>query len=118
MIALITEIELGLLSPKMERKVLSSTLMFISSVKRISERVTPCGSCCNIEKYYYLLLKLKPKVSDIYISFVIYTGNYCFHGFNPCTCFRINKFTFTQKNHVIARAFRSCYFLSLAVNSL
>ena len=116
--ALITDVELGSLLPKMGRKVLYPTPMSISSVKQISERITPYGYYCNIEKYYCLLLKLKPRVSDIYISFVIYTGNYRFCIFGPCMCFRISKFTFTQKNHVIARVFRSCYLLSSAVNSL
>ena len=101
----------------MGRKALYLTPISISSVKRVSEQVMSCGLCYNIEKYYWLLMKLKPRVSGIYISFVIDTGNYYFRVFGLCTCFRISKFTFTQKKPVIARVFRSCYFLSSAVNS-
>lgn len=55
----ITEIELGLLLPKMGRKVFYSTLILINSIKQVSK-------------------KLILKVSDIYISFEIYIYNYCF----------------------------------------
>ena len=41
--ALITEVELGSLSPKMGGKVPYSTPISISSVKRVSERITPYG---------------------------------------------------------------------------
>ena len=102
---LISEVKLGSLLPIMGGKIFYLTPMSISSIKRLSKPLTPCDSYYNIKKYYCFLLKLKPKVSDIYISFIIYTSKYCFRVFSPCMCFQICKFTFTQKNHVIARIF-------------
>ena len=90
---LINEVELGLVSPKMGRKVPYPTLMSIRSIKRVSKRVILCGKYCNIKKYYCLLLKLMPKVSGIYISLVIYAGNYRFRVFGPCTGFWIKSLT-------------------------
>ena len=40
--ALITEVKLGLLLPKIREKVLYLTSIFISSVKQVSKWVMPC----------------------------------------------------------------------------
>ena len=66
-----------------------------------------------------------PRVSCIYISFVIYIGNHYFYLFTSFMCFWIKlfsifgyKFALTQKNHMIALAFGLYYFLFLAITSL
>ena len=85
--ALITKVKLWSLLPKIGEKVLYLSPIFISSVKQVSEQITPCNLYRNIEKCYCFLLKLMLRVSGIYISFVIYTDNYRFSVFGLCIYF-------------------------------